>query len=362
MSFYGLWLLFEQDKLKRCSAWGYAPPWLSYRNIHVMKVIISNPRHDILSSTESPALTVPNLHFEEDHYSSNESYWKSQVREIRYAGTHIATHRVNVLQPVEIRTTDAPPLISLFFVEKGAITTQANGTGQDWAISAMQHNLLYGAYATELTRLGQQPELNLSIISFTRERFFELAHGSGPVMESIAESVASGKNRPLPRTQHLHISLRMLEILRGLHHPLFGTSAKRLLIESNVLELLALQCEQFEQQQQPSNTMRLTAPDRRKLYAVRDTLLTDISHTPSLAELARLHGLNEFKLKTGFKQLFQQSVFAYLRDARMTYAVKALKKDDKSLTEIAYECGFATLSHFSALFKKKYGIAPTRLR
>ncbi|MCK7559508.1 AraC family transcriptional regulator [Chitinophaga sedimenti] len=234
-------------------------------------------------------------------------------------------------------------------MEKGTITTQAK---QAWEISAMQHNLLFSAYSTDLTLFEKQQNLRLSIISFTPERFSALANGGGKFMETIADSVASGKSFSLSEAKNFRVSMRMLELLRSFKSIPYQASAKRLLIESKVLELLALQCEQFETEDSLGGAIRLTSADLRKLYAVRDMLLNDIAYTPSLSELSRLSGLNEFKLKAGFKQLFGSTVFSYLRNARMEYALKALKKDDKSLTEIAYECGFATLSHFSDLFKR----------
>ncbi|UYQ93409.1 AraC family transcriptional regulator [Chitinophaga horti] len=325
-----------------------------------MKVIISNKHNDVLSSTDMPAIApFAGPDYNEISYTSNEPYWKSQASEIRYGGTHIATHDVNILEPVQVRTVDAPTTVSLFFVEKGAITTKAR---QTWEISAMQHNLLFSAYATDLTLFEKQQALRLSIISFTPERFLAMSNGGGRFMETIANSIVSGKNFSLSEKHNFRLSLRMLEILKGFRSTPYQASAKSLLMESRVLELLALQCEQFEQDERPAETLRLSTNDIKKLHAVRDMLLTDIAYTPSLAELSKLNGLNEFKLKAGFKQLFQQTVFSFLRDARMEHALKELKKDDKSLTEIAYECGFATLSHFSDVFKKKYGVAPKKMR
>ena len=51
-----------------------------------------------------------------------------------------------------------------------------------------------------------------------------------------------------------------------------------------------------------------------------------------------------------------------LRNVRLTKAEEALKDTSYTLSEIAYLCGFASLSTFSRVFKEKYGVSPTTYR
>ena len=51
-----------------------------------------------------------------------------------------------------------------------------------------------------------------------------------------------------------------------------------------------------------------------------------------------------------------------LRNVRLTKAEKALKNTSYTLSEIAYLCGFTSLSTFSKVFKEKYGVSPTPYR
>jgi len=63
---------------------------------------------------------------------------------------------------------------------------------------------------------------------------------------------------------------------------------------------------------------------------------------------------SEFKKETGVQ--FQK----YLRDLRLDFAYRLLKLSNLSVTEVCYESGFRTLSHFSQVFKEKYGITPEK--
>jgi AraC-like DNA-binding protein len=81
-----------------------------------------------------------------------------------------------------------------------------------------------------------------------------------------------------------------------------------------------------------------------------------------LAELARLCGLNEFKLKKGYKEAFGATVFGHFNSMRMKQALLLLRNTDRSITEIAYETGYAHSQHFNRAFKKEFGISPGEAR
>jgi len=98
--------------------------------------------------------------------------------------------------------------------------------------------------------------------------------------------------------------------------------------------------------------------DKKRIIFARGYLLTHLDAPPSLPELVALAGINEFKLKRGFSELFNHSVFGYLADVRLQMARTALKQKQKSISQIAFESGFVSLQHFSAAFKKKYGVPP----
>ena len=63
-----------------------------------------------------------------------------------------------------------------------------------------------------------------------------------------------------------------------------------------------------------------------------------------------------------FKKHLGASFRMCLRDVRLTKAEEALKNTSYTLSEIAYLCGFASLSTFSRVFKEKYGDNPSTYR
>ncbi len=56
------------------------------------------------------------------------------------------------------------------------------------------------------------------------------------------------------------------------------------------------------------------------------------------------------------------SPVAFIRNVRLKYAYRQIANTDKSITDIAYDCGFSTRSYFSTCFKTEFGISPQQVR
>ncbi len=83
---------------------------------------------------------------------------------------------------------------------------------------------------------------------------------------------------------------------------------------------------------------------------------------PSLADLAALidrspwHFVRAFKASTGLPP------HRYLVTLRVERAKEMLAGTDKSITEIAHACGFASSQHMATLFRRAVGTTPTEYR
>ncbi|MCG8483685.1 MAG: AraC family transcriptional regulator [Clostridia bacterium] len=82
----------------------------------------------------------------------------------------------------------------------------------------------------------------------------------------------------------------------------------------------------------------------------------------SISELSNRININSYKLKVGFKKIFKTTMFDYLREKRVEYAVRQLENTEKSIMSIAQEVGYSNPSNFANIFKKKIGISPSDYR
>lgn len=132
---------------------------------------------------------------------------------------------------------------------------------------------------------------------------------------------------------------------------------RRLLLHAAALDYLHWQLSAF----QLCNDGKAPSPrERRQLEDARTLLLQDLSSPPTIADLARAVGLNQCKLKAGFKQLFGSSIYALFQEERMNNAVRLLQAHN--VTETAVILGYTNISHFSAAFQKQFGYLPSRAR
>jgi AraC-like DNA-binding protein len=82
-------------------------------------------------------------------------------------------------------------------------------------------------------------------------------------------------------------------------------------------------------------------------------------HIPMLAGKA---GINEYKLKMGFRELFHTSPYQYRLHLCLERAKLLLEETDDTIDQIAGKVGFDTYNGFSTAFKRAYNIAPTEYR
>jgi len=82
---------------------------------------------------------------------------------------------------------------------------------------------------------------------------------------------------------------------------------------------------------------------------------------PGSKEISRHFGINEFRLKSGFRHFFKTSIHQFYTEERLKKAHLLIQQSDFSIKTIAYQCGFNTYLNFYKAFKKRFGYAPSDL-
>jgi len=78
-----------------------------------------------------------------------------------------------------------------------------------------------------------------------------------------------------------------------------------------------------------------------------------------LADLARISGLNPSYINRQFKRMTGPSPISYLIERRLK-RVRQCLTSGMNVTETAARCGFDDMHYFSALFKRRVGVTPSR--
>ncbi len=152
------------------------------------------------------------------------------------------------------------------------------------------------------------------------------------------------------------ISPTMEQLLQQLVDCPYTGATQALYLESKALELLTLQLETWKQQHLNAPTLRKDDIDR--LHQARDLLIQQSGNPPLLIDLAHQVGLNDRKLKQGFRQLFDTTVFGYLQDYRMEQAKQLLEEDRLTVAAVATSVGYRNPEAFSTAFRRKFAVSP----
>ncbi len=213
----------------------------------------------------------------------------------------------------------------------------------------------HGLYINETQYSVNVQSTKVVHIEIDNHYFLDLLGDSEEWSANLKKKIGQGQ-MVMSKVGYLDMAMKQT-VHNLLQAPMQGTLQK-LLIEAKVLELLAMQLGQFAL----ANTARTRNQDKDVYHALRAHLDSTFHLDHSLSGLARQFGINEFKLKKGFRETFNTTVFAYLLSRRMEHARQLLLDCRVNVNEVSRKVGYKNANHFSTAFKNKFGVSPASLK
>jgi len=159
--------------------------------------------------------------------------------------------------------------------------------------------------------------------------------------------------------------------LRGFQHPAIPVLASRLhheiaaedpvsplAREATVLELMACLS-------RISTPRREPAPDLQSPLWLRhavDRLCGNPNDIPPVSELAAEAGVHPVHFARMFRRFYKENPGSFLRRQKLEWARREIERHRLPLVEISALAGFYDQSHFTRVFKQRYGISPGKYR
>ncbi|HRP57047.1 AraC family transcriptional regulator [Agriterribacter sp.] len=103
-------------------------------------------------------------------------------------------------------------------------------------------------------------------------------------------------------------------------------------------------------------------PSGDRLIEVINYIKNNFSEQITLKKIARMACMTEQSFCRYFRSRTQKSFSAFLLEQRMSHGASLLLETDKPVTEIAFLCGYSSVSRFCQVFKKQYGVSPLQKR
>jgi len=214
----------------------------------------------------------------------------------------------------------------------------------------------WGCPETYYQQRSRQRRLQVDIHLESSQLLTDLLHT--PNLPRLLQHLETNKTEPFHLLGKITPAMQ-LALEQLLYCPYQGTTQAFYLEESKCLELIALQLEQWRDFEPKKKTISpLKKDDRDRVYEARAILEQNLTHPPSVPELAHMVGLNHCTLKQGFHECLQTTPFRYLRDRRLEQARILLSDSQFNIQQVAKAVGYKSQSRFCNAFKQTFGITP----
>ncbi|RBQ31146.1 AraC family transcriptional regulator [Arcobacter sp. FW59] len=176
--------------------------------------------------------------------------------------------------------------------------------------------------------------------------------------KSLLEELQNHQKSTIIHKQDNQINIKLAN---ELFHSPFYSDLHNIYIQSKVLELIYNQFSSLLDDKNKfllfEDKIKLSRDDIEALYKAKDIILTS-QEFPDLVTLSKKVALNQFKLKYGFRQLFNTSPGNMILEQKMIYAKQLLETSEFSISEISNFVGYKYQSNFTNAFIKFFGVLP----
>ncbi len=230
------------------------------------------------------------------------------------------------------------------------------------------NRILAPAMSSNITALSA--EENKARISFNKDHsyhtfdvhlplsIFANYAGESKIMDRFLHAIEHNLSAKLS-PHEIKVTPKIYSTIQAIRNCTFEGLTKKIYLESKVYELIAYLHESSEN----NHTQHPLSPADEERIKYAAVLIRENLDSPfTIMELARKLGINQTKLKSGFKSIFGSTVFGYLQETRMEMARKHLLDTNLTIQQISTLSGYKSISNFSTAFKQTYGYSPNRLR
>ncbi len=222
------------------------------------------------------------------------------------------------------------------------------------------HNLKYDPYNEMVHCMPANSKLNYIHFSYRADFVDELL----PQSEKWADNIRMhlDKRIRLVGKEAKHLTPGQDRALQNIFDcPLQGKWGE-MMMEASFAQLILLQMHALFNTDDCTLAQGFSKKDMDLMYSVKDHLTQSFLEDHSMTGLAKFFGTNTNKLMVMYKKLFGKSIFEYLTDLRMEYAARLLRDEHRMVIEVAHVLGYKNPHHFSAAFKKRFGIVPSEFK
>ena len=257
-------------------------------------------------------------------------------------------------------STAPKDVVRLHIGLKGNYSFRHKQLDTEYHLIGGHHNILYSK-DFDMTVQNRTLTLETFGIQFPKEAFLRFTLNSTDLLKRFSDQIDSGAPAILS-DQWGAVDPAIQQLIHQIVNNPYKGDLQQLFLLSKSIELLVLCAESCRIALEKKDTFITSPADKEKILAARDLINEKLDCPPNLSGISRTVGLNEYKLKRGFKEIFNTTVFGYLSEQRLLLARQYLLDTQHTAAQIGYQLGYSTPQHFNNAFKKRFGTTPDILR
>ncbi|WP_235297920.1 helix-turn-helix domain-containing protein [Portibacter marinus] len=243
---------------------------------------------------------------------------------------------------------------------KGDYSFSCPQLNKSWDLIGGHHNILY-CKGIDLEVRNKSMEIETFGVEFPKNVFLNLVKGQDGIVSGFCKQIIQGDELTISKNWG-SINVNVQNIINEILSNPYSGNLENMYLFAKTLDLLVLCLHEYQSKLLHHSVHIKSTKDKEAIIAARDYINKNMKMAPSIPEIARHVGLNEFKLKYGFKEMFGKPIFSYLMELRLHKATRVLRDTLKPIKEIADELGFSSPQHLSTQYKQKTGLSPKEVR
>ncbi|MXQ54239.1 helix-turn-helix transcriptional regulator [Shimazuella alba] len=272
-------------------------------------------------------------------------------------GFELIIRDLKMHQSFRLETYQESPLFELGFNLYGDMLFQANHKTYHTHNNQISMSFLHDSFVSLKQSAGDHI-LTVGIHlteSAIHDYFFQFLQDDQQTIDSFFKK---GEARFLQKPTDIILQVVLQQILQC---PYSGNTGK-MYLESKALELLTVYFAKYENQNKAIHTIKWSKSDKEQIEQAKEWIIRHLEDPITIGSISQAIGINDFKLKKGFRELLGTTVFHYIREQRLAKAQQLLIIGEMNVTEVSIAVGYQNPSRFAAVFKNKFGITPSQYR
>jgi len=284
-------------------------------------------------------------------------YGKMMFQEINVGQVSFSFNTYRIQEDLALDFTATDSAIFSHIALKGNLRHDLNGIGPLF-LKAGQFNFIHSPQLTGTTYLERNNEYHTFNTFYTPAMLQELL-SHFPFIAPMLHNIAMGYPGLLLKINGwINAQIRDLTDY-ALNCP-FEQDLRQTYFDIKMKEFLLLLL--VQEQKSLSAPDKMTKSNFDSIQESRNIIDTRYDAHITLSDIARQVGLNEFKLKAGFRRLFGIGMFEYLLKTRMQKARTLLTETRLPIKDVARRTGYTSKQSFQNAFKKYYDETPGSFR